>query len=122
MDIINNKFYPIIVVTDRTLDEHGVNYLFTSTFDDLVKEFQLEDLNIQKPIVVQLDSLIKFADLVKYKKIKLNSIFDSYISWLNNEDKFIRTSSFSNFIKIQASKYDKELSKLVDKKLEVIFE
>lgn len=116
------KYYPIIVVTDRALDEHGINYFFNSSFNDLIRDFSLDDFRIQKPVLIQLDDLLKFADLFKNEYLKFNSILDAYIAQGNTKDYFIKSYSFSDYLKEQAFKFSKEPTKLIDEKLKVIFD
>ncbi len=116
------KFYPIIIVTDKALNEHGVNYIFNSSFDELIKKFGLQDYRIQLPVLIHLDDLIKFADLFKDEDLKLNSIFDDYIAFGNSKDYFVQSSSFSNFLMKKAFKYMEKPTSLIDSKLKEALE
>lgn len=118
----DSKYYPIIVVTDLALDEHGINYLFNSSFNDLKEEFGLEEYRIQKPVLIQLDDLLKFADLFKDGHLKFNSILDAYIAQENSKDNFIKSYSFGDYLKERAFKFSDEPSQLIDEKLRAILD
>lgn len=119
IEIDNPKYYPILVVTDRCLDEYGVNYIVHNYSEELIEEFGLEGCRIQKPVIVQLDDLIRFCDNLKDEDVKINSIFDQYVGSLKHGDLFQQTESFSNYVRIRIGE-DQKFPEIVNESLDEV--
>ena len=72
-------FYPIIVFTDFSFNLPGVNYFLNKEFREMVEGSELNDKgNIQDLTLIDLDTFLKFQDLFREKKIKINNTLNEY--------------------------------------------
>lgn len=105
-DFINSKYYPIIVVTDISFQQLGINYIIIKNFREILDKSELPNKHLIKdPVIIVLDDLIKFEDLFSRKKIKLNSMIDNYLSFINTNDIWQNIASFHEFIHLLGIKY-----------------
>ncbi|WP_421773057.1 hypothetical protein [Gracilimonas sp.] len=96
----NLKYYPIVIVTDKCLDENGINNWLIDQFTNLRKGYS-KDVQIKLPVILQLDDLIEHSHIYKSGTLKLNSIFDAYLDYLytdSHQHPFKKTDPYSNFI------------------------
>lgn len=99
--------YPILVFTDHSFSLPGLNYI-------LNKEFfrQLEDkglmnkITIKKLTLINIDSLIKFQDLFRDKKITINHLINGYIEYTRSFNIFQKITTFDQYIHIRTSSMD----------------
>ncbi|WP_052252197.1 hypothetical protein [Kaistella solincola] len=81
-NITNNKFYniyPILLLSDRTLEIPGINYMLNKWFSENLK-IENKYLNIRKLTVIDLDTLIFFELYLKNKDKNFKKLLDEHIS------------------------------------------
>jgi len=88
LKVKNLHFYPVIVIHDRQLEAFGINRLICKWFLD-----EMENLNqlgyptkrIRCPIVISIDTLIIFKDLIKENRLPLDEAIDKYHVFCNSK-------------------------------------
>lgn len=73
----NPKIYPVLVLADSTLSVHGFNYILNDALESQIKKMNLKT-KVHPLVVIELDTLIAFADSFKSGKIKLKDVIDKY--------------------------------------------
>ncbi len=93
-----NKFYPILVLTDETFNSFGVNYYLNSIFESLLSK---ESKSKCMPLtIVHLDTLIELQDLVHDRIVPAHHLLEWYFKFVKEQRSiFDPTLSFSYFIK-----------------------
>ena len=87
------KIYPILVLHDSSFNAAGFNHLLNYWFDMELMKLKEEGINVEKvkPLtVINIDTLILYADFLKNKKMSLNDLIDSFIkaSYFNENCKY----------------------------------
>jgi len=100
--------YPIIVYVDFSFNLAGINYMLNKEFKRLLEEKGSQHLkNIKNLTMIDLDSFIKFQDLFRDKRLKLNNCLNEYFDTLTNpKDIFDRIGTFNVFLHHKTSKID----------------
>jgi hypothetical protein len=93
-----NKFYPILVLTDETFNSFGINYYLNSTFESLLSD---EARSICMPLtIVHLDIMIELQDLIHDRIVPAHHLLEWYFKFVKEQRTiFDPTLSFSHFIK-----------------------
>jgi hypothetical protein len=111
--------YPIIVFTDSSFSTAGVNYLLNEEFQNVLTTRDLKRVgNMKKLIMINLDEFIKYQDLFKGKKIKLNNLLNGYLEFTSGYTNF--SSKFTPFEIFIENKTNKLNSKLSENAIEEI--
>lgn len=76
----NPRIYPILVLDDSTLSVPGFNYILKDALESQVKEMNLKT-KVHPLVVIELDTLIAFADSFKSGRIKLKDMIDQYFTY-----------------------------------------
>lgn len=85
-------FYPIVITTDRTFTSLGINDIVVTSFTELKKRrTSLDNITIQNPIVLDLDTLFLMSRRIQDGNIDFTEIVKNYLSSNN------RFSSFYTF-------------------------
>ena len=74
----NAIIYPIIVYTDFSLNIAGINFVLNNEFRRLLKERSVNDGNIKNLTMIHFDTLVKYQDLFREKKVKINNLLNEY--------------------------------------------
>ncbi|WP_046244139.1 hypothetical protein [Hymenobacter terrenus] len=123
----NCIIYPVIVYTDFSLVVPGINIILNTEFKTQLKHAGFEnDTNIKNLTLLSLDGLIKFQDLFRDGRLKLNNCLNNYFEAISNPNILQRIISFDTFIHNKTSKitYDspkmlmEEIIKMVPPELE----
>lgn len=126
IDNFENKnliIYPIIIFTDISLNTPGINNLLNDEFKNLLKENKFHQLNNIKDLtMIDLDTLIKYEDLFRGKKIKINYALNNFLELTKGIGDFTKKfTSFELFMDNTCYKIDSELSrKSIDSIAEVL--
>lgn len=123
VDFSSAKFYPIIVITDNSFEQLGINYLIKEEFKERLEKYDdINKKNIKDPVIIVFDELIKFQDLFIKEKLKLRSVIDQFNSYVNSKNPWRNIASFNEFIHLRTAKMDtsspERLYKEVDQLLE----
>lgn len=107
-DYQNAIIFPIIVYADFSFNLAGVNYMLNNEFKRLLEQKGFQHLkNVRNLTMIDLDSFIKFQDLYRDKRIKLNNCLNEYFDTLTNpKDIFDRIGTFNVFLHYKTSKID----------------
>ena len=105
-DYQNAIIYPIIVYVDFSFNLAGVNYMLNKEFKRLLEQKGFQHLkNVENLTMIDLDSFIKFQDLYKDKRLKLNNCLNEYFDTLTNpKDIFDRIGTYNIFLHYKTSK------------------
>lgn len=90
------KIYPILVVGDTTFTNVGTNFILNDYFKMGLSNRKIENKNIRPLILVSIDSLILYQFDFENKNLKLRSILDSYVKFLNMEHPYRKNDIFQN--------------------------
>ena len=82
----NPRIYPILVLDDSTLSVPGFNYILKDALESQLKEMNLKT-KVHPLVVIELDTLIAFADSFKSGKIKLKDTIDKYFTYQKSNRK-----------------------------------
>jgi hypothetical protein len=93
-----NRFYPILVLTDEVFNSSGVNFYLNSIFQSLLTA---ESKSKCMPLtIIHIDTIIELQDFIHDKKIPVQDLLHWYFEFINDQKHFFdSTISFSNFIK-----------------------
>jgi hypothetical protein len=115
-------YYPIIVYTDFSLNTRGLNYLINHESYKIIEEKKLPSNRIKDTVLVDLDSLIKFQDLFRKKKITLNHSINEHIKFTHKPDLFDQISTYNQNLHFIASRFDQLNPEMLRNEFSVIFE
>ena len=90
------KIYPILVVGDTTFTNVGTNYILNDYLKKELSNRSIENKNIQSLILVSIDSLILYQFDFEEKKLKLRSVFDSYLKFLQKKCPYSKNDIIRN--------------------------
>lgn len=109
----NCIIYPLIVYTDFSLVVPGVNIILNNEFKIQLKHAGLEnDVNIKNLTLLSLDGLIKFQDLFRDGRLKINNCLNNYFEAISNPNILQRIISFDTFLHSKTSKVDYDSPKM----------
>lgn len=99
-DYGNVTIYPILVYTDFSFNLSGVNYYLNAEFRKIINSRGIQNSHLIKDLVlIDLDTLIKFQDLFRDERLKLNTCFADFYNLLKtSKNIFDRISTFDMFI------------------------
>lgn len=105
-DCENVIIYPIIVYVDFSFNLPGVNFILNKEFMRLLENKGINFLkNVKNLTMIDLDTFIKFQDLFRDGRIKINHLLNGYFNVLQNPwDIFNRISTFNQHIHFETSK------------------
>jgi hypothetical protein len=102
--------YPIIVFTDFSFNLPGVNYFLNKKFREMIENSELKDKHKIKDLtLIDLDTFLKFQDLFREKKLKINNCLNEYCNYTKTGlDIFNKIGTFNIFLhnKTMKMKYD----------------
>jgi hypothetical protein len=70
--------YPIIIYVDGSLDLAGINYILNEKFQQALSEKDRVGNGVMPLTFINLDIFIKYQDLFREKKIKMNNLLNEY--------------------------------------------
>lgn len=96
----NCTIYPIIVFTDYSFNLPGMNYYLNKEFNKLIDDCNLTQKHKIKDLtIIDLDTFLKFQDLFRDKKLKINNCLNDFISKTKNKNNlFDMIESFNLYI------------------------
>lgn len=108
-DFENIIIYPVIVYVDFSFNLAGINHILNKEFKRQLEEIDTNHHKyIKDLILIDLDSFIKFQDLLRDGRLKINNCFNEYIELTKKHNIFDRISTFNMYIhnKTRKIKYD----------------
>lgn len=90
------KIYPILVVGDTTFTNVGTNFILNDYFKNEISNRNIDNNNIRPLILVSIDILILYQFDFEEKKLKLRSVLDSYLKFLNTEYPYRKNDIIQN--------------------------
>lgn len=120
-------FYPIIVYTDYSLNAKGIEYLLNKEFNqEIAEKHELKSLNIKDLVLIDLDSFVKFQDLFRTKKIKINHCLNKHIEFTHEAKIYSKLTTFNQNIHYLTSKikyeeiemFKEEIHSIINKNIE----
>lgn len=90
------KIYPILVVGDTTFTNVGMNFILNNYFKTEISNRNIKNKNIRPLALISIDSLILYQFDFEEKKLKLRSILDSYLKFLNMEHPYGKNDIIRN--------------------------
>lgn len=115
-DYRNVIIYPVIVYVDFSFNLVGVNYLLNREMRRRIEETKIPNQgNIKGLVMIDLDSLIKFQDLFREKKLKINHCFNNYLEYVRRGyiDPLDKISTFNQFIHNLTADMDYDTPKML---------
>lgn len=105
--------YPIIVFTDFSFNTAGVNYMLNKEFREVLENQKVKlRAKIKNLILIDLDDFIKYQDLFRDKKIKLNNLFNGYLEHGKGYKDFTnKFTPYEIYIENRTNKIKSDLSK-----------
>lgn len=90
------KIYPILVVGDTTFTNVGTNFILNHYFNVEISKRGIKNKNVRPLILVSIDSLILYQFDFEEKNLKLRSVLDSYLKFLNMKHPYGKNDVFRN--------------------------
>jgi hypothetical protein len=120
----NIVIYPIIVYVDFSFNLAGINYILNNELRKQVEEKKFKNLHKIKDLtMIDLDSFIKFQDLFRNKKLKINNCLNTYFEYKRDyRDATKRISTFNMFIHHKTDKMEYESPEMLMDKLKEVLE
>ncbi|TAL70923.1 MAG: hypothetical protein EPN82_01070 [Bacteroidetes bacterium] len=114
----NLKFFPIIVVTDYSFNFTGINYFLNNLFREELKKHNIEkNLVVNDLIIINLNTLLKYQDMINGKSSLLLKSFKEYIYFIQDSKDFMKkVITFDDFF---IEKFNKTHSKMPRKFIEI---
>lgn len=111
-DFDKSIIYPIIVFTDFSFNTAGINYMLNKEFREYIENEEVKFTSkIKNLILIDLDDFIKYQDLFRDKKIKINNLLNGFLEFVkgyrNFSDKF---TPFEIYIDNRTNKMTSKLS------------
>ncbi|PNW28737.1 hypothetical protein [Formosa algae] len=105
--------YPVIVFTDYSFNTAGVNYMLNEEFREFLESQSVElRTKIKNLIIIDLDDFIKYQDLFRDKKIKLNNLFNGYLEFIKGYRKLPnKFTPYQIYIENRTNKIKSNLSR-----------
>jgi len=100
-DYKNVIIYPIIVYVDFSFNLVGVNYLLNMEMRRRIEDSSIpNEGKIMGLVMIDLDSMIKFQDLFRSKKLMINHCLNEYLKFVRKDyvDPMDKISTFNQFI------------------------
>lgn len=110
----NCMIYPIIVYTDFSFNLPGVNYYLNKEFNKLIYDSDLSQKHKIKDLtIIDLDTFLKFQDLFRDKKLKINNCLNDFRSKTKNKSNlFSMIETFNIFIHNKTFNMDYDTPKI----------
>lgn len=111
-DFDKTIIYPVIVFTDFAFNTAGVNYMLNKEFREHIEnEKVILRNNIKNLILIDLDDFIKYQDLYRDKKIKINNLLNGFLEFVKGYRNFPnKFTPFEIYIDNRTSKITSKLS------------
>jgi len=106
---LNYIIYPVLVTTDYTFILSGIYSIVLDRYNEILRARGLGSLNLKKPTLIDLDSIIKFQDFFIDRKLTINHVLNDYQTYLSRGTNSVDKSlSFQKYMhdKTSKSKYD----------------
>jgi hypothetical protein len=109
----NAIIYPVIVFTDYSFNTAGVNFMLNKEFREFLETQKVElRTKIKNLILINLDDFIKYQDLFKDKKIKLNNLFNGYLEYIKGYKEYsYKFTPYEIYIENRTNKLKSNLSR-----------
>lgn len=114
--------YPILVYTDFSFNLSGINYFLNSEFKKLIKERKIKSPHLIKDLVlIDLDTFIKFQDLFRDKRLRINNCFNDFYNLISNKNKPLdAVIPFNMFIHNKTMKMPYDSPKMLKEEMDKI--
>lgn len=111
-DFDKSIIYPIIVITDFSFNTAGINYMLNKEFREYIENEEIKfRSNIKNLILIDLDDFIKYQDLFRDKKIKINNLLNGFLEFIKSYRNFSdRFTPFKIYIDNRTNKMTSKLS------------
>lgn len=80
------RVYPVLVLDDISLCVPGLNYILNNVLSDLLKEQNI-GIKVFPLAIIELDTLIAFANDFETGKYSLKEVLDKYYAHMNHQPK-----------------------------------
>lgn len=91
----NIRIYPLLILHDASFNSPGLNYIINHWFKYELNKIREKGINVSKVraiTIINIDTLILYADFLNSKKATLNDLVDAYIKFGHfNEKKKYKT-------------------------------
>lgn len=126
-DYSKTIIYPVIIYIDPSFDLAGINYMLNKEFRNILKERNLSNQDKIKDLtLIDLDTFIKFQDLFRNKKLKINNCLNEYSLLKSKKTSkqfalFDHFQSFNSYIHSKTRKMEYDTPKMfTDEILKII--
>lgn len=111
-DFDKTIIYPVIVFTDFAFNTAGINYMLNKEFREHIENEKVRlRSNIKNLILIDLDDFIKYQDLFRDKKIKINNLLNGFLEFVKGHRNFPnKFTPYEIYIDNRTSKINSELS------------
>lgn len=91
--------YPILVYNDVSFSIPGINYILNEEFNKQIEAKKLNQIfEIKDLILIDIDCLIKFQDLFREKKLKINNCFNGYLEYIGSKNILKKITTYSQYL------------------------
>ena len=123
-DTDNVIIYPVIIYVDFSFNLAGINYILNKEFQEQIENRKIKNVyKIKDLTMIDLDSFIKFQDLFRNKKLKINNCLNGYFEYKRDyRDAIKRISTFNMFIHNKTDKLNYDSPEMLMDKLKTVLE
>lgn len=120
----NVIIYPVIIYVDFSFNLAGINYILDKEFREQIENKKIKNAHKIKDLaMIDLDSFIKFQDLFRNKKLKINNCLNNYFEYKRDyRDAIKRISTFNMFIHNKTDKMNYDSPEMLMDKLKEVLE
>ncbi|MCJ7446059.1 MAG: hypothetical protein MUO72_00010 [Bacteroidales bacterium] len=118
-DFTRVSIYPIIIYTDFSFNLSGINHFLKTEFSKILDNKKLNNRHLIKDLIlIDLDTFIKFQDLFRDKRLRLNDSLNDFYNLTNNKNKpYDTVIPFNMFIHNKTLKIDYDSPKMLKDEL-----
>ncbi|MBL0309225.1 MAG: hypothetical protein IPP77_05975 [Bacteroidetes bacterium] len=87
LNIVDANIYPILICTDDSLNAFGVNRILTTEFRTMLRSHSIP-AKVNDPILIHIDTIIQYQDIIHDKKIPVAHLFNAYIDFVTRLNKW----------------------------------
>jgi hypothetical protein len=118
-DFSKVTIYPILIYTDFSFNLSGINYFLNCEFLKILNRKNLSNRHLIKNLIlIDLDTFIKFQDLFRDKRLRINDCLNDFYNLTDNKIKpFDSVIPFNMFIHNKTLKIDYSSPKMLSDEL-----
>jgi len=118
-DFTRVTIYPILVYTDFSFNLSGINFFLNSEFLKLLGQKNISNSHLIKDVVmIDIDTFIKFQDLFRDKRLRINDCLNDFYNVTGNKNKpYDSVIPFNMFIHNKTLKIDYASPKMLEDEL-----